>query len=154
MTPPRPRGTFAAPLPPVDVSKRALALWVCALSVAACGPADPWVDDLTQDRALLVGSWEWVRSVGYGDGSTGRHVETPASTGRTESVTFRPDGTLVERVDADVRFEGPYEVRLGSVYVRGAVTDVNLGLFGVDEDDLILSTAPSDGPTKYYRRAD
>lgn len=123
---------------------RSLVALLAAVSLTACdtgGPDGPSVGDLTQDPALLVGTWEWARSVTYAEPTGTRGVLTPATAGRTESVAFGADGAFAEYVDGDLVREGPY----GPVW---------LGAFGVDEDDLVLTTAPADGPTKYYRRAD
>ena len=137
--------------------KPLLALLLVSAAVTACdsdGPDDLSVVDLTQDPALLVGSWEWVRSVVRAEPTGARSVVTPAGAGRTERVEFRADGTFAEYVDGEPVLEGPYEALRGGVHVEGASGRSWLGSFGVDEDDLILTTAPADGPTKYYRRED
>ena len=130
------------------------ALGLCLL-LAACDTAG---DDLRQDPALLVGTWEWERSTSEGFGA--RVVETPATASRTETVVFRSDGTFAQfgvdhRADpAEFGQVGAYDVRDGSVYARVEGREQWLGAFAVGRDRLELSTVAADGPAQEYRRAD
>ena len=125
------------------------------LALAACDTAG---DDLGADPALLVGTWEWERSVTEGFGTPG--VETPATTSRTETAVFRPDGTFavfgVDHAADPPEFGrgGTYDARDGSVYAQVDGREQWLGTFRVGADRLVLSTAAADGPTKEYRRVD
>ena len=129
-------------------------LALCFL-LTACDSAE---GDLGQDAALLVGTWGWERSetVGFGE----PFVETPETASRTETVVFRPDGTFAlfgvdHRADpAEFGRGGTYAVRDGGVYAQADGREEWLGDFRVGANQLVLSTAAADGPTKEYRRAD
>ena len=133
---------------------RRLALLPLLLGLAACDAAD----DLGQDPDLLVGTWAWERS--ESSGLAEPVVETPATSSRTETVVFRPDGTFaefgVEHAADPPEFGrgGTYAVRGGSVYVSVGGVESWLGTYEVGRDRLVLSTAAVDGPTKTYRRDD
>ena len=126
-----------------------------ALSFAACDTVE---GRLGQDAALLVGTWEWERSTS--DGFLFPVVEMPETTGRTETVVFRSNGTFaIFGVDhqadpAEFGRGGTYAVRDESVYAQTDGQEEWLGAFRVGTDRLVLSTAAVDGPTKEYRRVD
>lgn len=116
------------------------------LAVAGCDSAEP----LTSDPSRLIGSWTFESELACGDGSGGC-VETPS---RDEQITFRSDGTLTQVRDGDITQEGPYETTESSVYLIRENGRSWLGIFEVNRRQLVLSTAPADGPTTTYRRVD
>ena len=147
------RATLPGHPAPAAVLKALPALALC-FALAAC---DSGGGDLGQDPALLVGTWTWERSTF--EGLAEPSVGTPATTSRTETVVFRPDGTFAEfGVDhaadpPEFGRGGTYAVRDGSVYAQVDGREEWLGTFAVGRDQLVLSTAAADGPTKEYRRA-
>ena len=134
---------------------RLLLLAAILVTASACdsgGPEFTGMDGLSQDASLLVGTWQWERSYGCGDGSRGCVEQTPRSTGRTETLTFSADGTV------SGFFNGSTLVPVAPQRYRVTEYDVvvdnswNAG-FGVSRDRLVLTTAPRDGEETTYRRA-
>lgn len=123
---------------------------------------------LSQDPDALVGTWDWVSSIGAEgfipgeDGPTfGEVVLTPESTGRTETWIFRADGTATILTNGEVTFERAYQVRgrgpndegTEDPYVSIQFESGGYGLdFGTDGDVLILDDMAVDGPQSRYRR--
>lgn len=117
----------------------------CSLIGDDDGPSDPERPSIdftrfSQAPPLVVGRWEWEKSVlaGFGDGPT---VRTPATTGRTETLVFpTPDSVRVYQNDT-----------LARRTTREAVTGIN---WGVRNDTLATSDLPLDGPLVIYERVE
>lgn len=157
----------------MTASRYVLVSLALLLGISACDTADsaradlnlltPEVIDwrtLSQDPADLVGTWELVASI-YGETIDGREVVvTPESSGRTETWTFRADGTATQSRNGEVVFESDYRVARRAYfnwteddYASILFGDDGYGEdFGVARDVLILDRTPFDGPQSRYRR--
>jgi hypothetical protein len=95
---------------------------------------------LSQDSTLLVGTWEWKRSTYYFTGSGTPDIQTPGSTGRTETLDFTLDDTVVVYRNGELTRAITYQE-----YLDGT-------MWGVTENLLATSTAHVDGPESVYKR--
>lgn len=119
-----------------------------AVLAAGCDAGPDATDDLSQDPALLVGSWSLTRTQGGQQGPTGPvDYDGPA-----QVLFFEPDGALTEVVGGETTFDGRYEVEQASVYAVGGGSRSWRGNFGVGPDDLILDMRAVDGAALFYRR--
>ena len=138
--------------------RRSLFCLACATALAACdsGPEAGFTDvsTLTQDTALLVGTWELERTAGYWDGG----VHRKAVPGQ-EVVELGADGSfLVTRFGERVT-ETTYTTEPGCraddpsvCFVRLEVEGRGSLQWGVDARTLVLSSAYRDGSEEVYRR--
>ena len=136
---------------------RLLALATLLVAASACDSGWPdftGLGGLSQDASLLVGTWEWTRSYGCGDGSRGCDEQTPRSTGRTETFTFSTDGTVDGFFNGGHIDPTPYETRerclpdlpcTGYLRLVQLYGDNTVDVFGVSRDRLVLTAAYRDG---------
>ena len=141
---------------------RRLPLLALVLAFAACdtaGLVGLRVDDLSKSPADLVGTWDLrsVTSSGFGGPATTRSA---VDLGRSESYTFRADGTATRVSDGD-SLETTWEVRtVPFEYEAGRFRDaVDLQIgerrrinFGVDGDRLYFDDRYRDGSLSEYAR--
>lgn len=108
------------------------------------------VDDVYQG---LVGQWAWQSSYYYFVPEGGPNVETPATTGEEVTLDFGADRILREYVNGALVREASYSVEQAGVewllYIDGAMSWME-----VSDQDLMISTAPVDGPMSFYVRVD
>lgn len=97
---------------------------------------------LSQDTTLLVGTWEWTRSTYYYTESGMPTIQTPSSTGRTETLVFTQDDTVEVYRNGELFGEITYQEYL------------DRGQWGVRDDLFATSTAHVDGPESVYVRAE
>ena len=123
------------------------------LTLAACdtGPVDLGalrVDALSQDPDALIGTWDLVSL------TTGDPVGTSAPR-RTDTYTFRADGTATRVYDGGAPEETTWEVRYTG-YLADAPPRLYIGdrseYFGIDGDRLYFDDRPVDGPLSEYAR--
>ncbi len=110
------------------------------------------IDDptLTQDSSLVPGVWNWGWSTYYFT-STGRPAKhTPQTTGYTEKLVFKTDGTVSVYRNEELTsthnyaIEDTWSLSFGNRKYQ----------FGVNESKMVLSIAYVDGPEKIYFRGD
>lgn len=91
----------------------------------------------SQDSTLLVDEWQWRQTVCcFGN----LEVETPESTGETETLVVKEDDTI--KVYRNEKLEE-----------ETALNDyLNRAQWGVTEDSLVVSWAYIDGPQRVYVR--
>ena len=117
-------------------------------------------DGLSGDPALLAGTWTWERSVVCGRAG-GCLETTPASAGRTETITFTHTPETSSHNGTVAGFFNGYDVGLTTYLVEyGDAGEYSLALgegggynqFGVDGDRLVISSVAVDGEETTYRR--
>ncbi len=61
-------------------------------------------------RTQVLGTWKWIQT--ETTGRAGTTIETPASTGKTQSITFKEDGTVEYAENGKVFATYTYEVAI------------------------------------------
>ena len=134
---------------------RPAAAVLALLFVVACDAAGREdFDQLSQDPALLVGTWEWERDSYYWSGS--RESATPESTGETETLVFDADGSLVVLRNGAVEAETTYEVRPPAPGADPILYAGTYGefVFGTRGRTLVMYVhGLGDGPERVFRRS-
>ena len=125
---------------------------VAALVTAGCdstvSPRDGF-DQLSQDPAALVGTWDWQCDASFWSG--GRC--DPSEVDATEVLVFGNDGSLTITREGDTVEATTYEVRS-----RGGRATLDAGTFGsynfgVDDQRLVLFVEGlADGPERLFLR--
>jgi hypothetical protein len=134
-----------------------LALAGCSdLGTDLTGPAMtiPRNTSVAQAKLLIVGQWEWVKSVG--DSFSSQHVRTPASEGHTRQLRFSQDGTvgiyrdhvLVNTVSFDI-----VEEDVTGIYLTLIMDGFREYLFGVDSRLMGYDSRMVDGSAELYIRS-
>ena len=113
-------------------------------------PITTHVDDV---YPVLMGSWAWQSSFYYFVAEGGPNVETPATTGEEVTFDFGEDRILREYVNGTLVREVSYSVEQAGaawlLYIDGAMSWLELS-----DQDLMISTAPVDGPMSFYARVE
>lgn len=147
---------------------RHLVLASLLVALASCdtgGPGFTDLDGLSGDPALLAGTWTWTRSYACGDGSGACTETTPASAGRTETLTFTHTPETSSHNGMVAGFFNGYTVVPTTYRVDtagGTAEDRSYSLalgagggynqFGVSGDRLVITSAAVDGEETTYRR--
>ena len=137
------------------------ALSALLVLVAACdSTADSDLpDDLAQDPAALVGTWDLAFVTPSGE-SSAPPVRTPASAlPYTQTYVFGADGQAEVYSSGELSLSGPYEVR--SFLITDGSGRISTDLYidgdsqdwvGVSGDRLFFDSRPRDGALEEYHR--
>jgi hypothetical protein len=100
---------------------------------------------------LIVGKWEWVKSVSSWTGQ----VSNPQTAGFSIKVEFTSDGLMKEYKNDTLSVSTNYSIEIISTEPTRDFLIYNSGLRSqiyIDNDSLIINTAYVDGPVSTYIR--
>jgi hypothetical protein len=100
---------------------------------------------------LIVGKWEWVKSVSAWTGQ----VSNPQTAGFSIKVEFTSAGLMKEYKNDTLSISTTYSIEINSTEPNRDFLIYNSGLRSqvyIDNDSLTINTAYVDGPVSYYVR--
>jgi len=110
------------------------------------------VQDASKARQILIGKWEWEKTI-----CCGRRTEVikPEDGDKTQHLAFKKDSTVLFYKGGEVEKRKTYEVKGGTLVNN--IPEINIegqqpGILRITEDQLVLDYSYIDLQTEYYRK--
>jgi len=128
---------------------------ILLFSLASCQKEG---DHLEGDYAILVGSWEWYHTYGYGGTNIqGFYDLTPANYGSNFKIEFEKEGRFKTYVDGELEHEGYLDHNCnGAFTLHGKDYEVYNAFLELQSDTIHLSSLPFDQSNiwNYFSRSE